>query len=60
MNHPPAARGPAVVSGVRAVQLSQPEYNDMERIYAHTVDQGINLLGLSDKGFHLCTGTPLE
>ncbi|MBI5835039.1 MAG: hypothetical protein HZB16_22270 [Armatimonadetes bacterium] len=33
--------------GVHAVNLSQPEYNDMERIYAHTVDRGINLLGLN-------------
>jgi hypothetical protein len=32
--------------GLYAVQMSQPEYNDMETIYAHTVDRGINLIGL--------------
>ena len=33
--------------GVHAVNLTQPEYNDMERIYASTVDRGINLLALN-------------
>ncbi len=33
--------------GVFAVNMSQPEYNDMEKIFAHTVDQGIKLLRLS-------------
>jgi hypothetical protein len=32
--------------GVYAVHMSQPEYNDMERMLAHTADAGINLLGL--------------
>ncbi len=32
--------------GLRAINLSQPELNDMEKIYANTVDRGINLLGL--------------
>lgn len=32
--------------GLHAVNLSQPEYNDMEAIYQHTVDKGIKLLGL--------------
>lgn len=31
------------------VQLSQPEYNDMEKVLAHTVDQGIPLLGFQAK-----------
>jgi hypothetical protein len=26
--------------------MSQPEYNDMETIYRHTVDKGINIIGL--------------
>jgi hypothetical protein len=26
--------------------MSQPEYNDMETMYRHTVDKGINMLGL--------------
>jgi hypothetical protein len=32
--------------GLHAVQLSQPELNDMEHVYRHTVDKGIKLLGL--------------
>lgn len=32
--------------GVYAVQMSQPEYNDMEKIFANTVDKGIPLLNL--------------
>jgi hypothetical protein len=31
---------------VYAVHMSQPEYNDMETMYRHTVDKGINMLGL--------------
>lgn len=30
-----------------AINLSQPELNDMETIFKHTVDKGIKLLGLS-------------
>jgi hypothetical protein len=30
-----------------AVDLSQPQYNDMELIYKHTLDCGIKLLGLN-------------
>jgi hypothetical protein len=29
-----------------AINMSQPEYNDMEAIYANTVDKGINIIGL--------------
>ncbi len=32
--------------GLYAVQISQPELNDMEKIYRYTVDKGIKLLGL--------------
>ncbi len=32
--------------GLHAVNLSQPECNDMDAIFAHTVDRGINLIGL--------------
>jgi uroporphyrinogen-III decarboxylase len=35
------------IPGLTAINLSQPEYNDMERIFAHTVDKGIALLGLN-------------
>lgn len=34
------------LGGVHAVNLTQPEHNNMERIFEHTVDQGICLLGL--------------
>ena len=33
------------MDGVHAIQMSQPEYNDMEIIYQNTVDKGISLLG---------------
>jgi len=32
--------------GLHAFQISQPELNDMEKIFCHTVDKGIKLLGL--------------
>jgi hypothetical protein len=32
--------------GLHAINLSQPELNDMETIFTHTIDRGINLLGL--------------
>jgi len=35
------------MAGMRAINLSQPSYNDMETIYTHTVDKGILLLGFS-------------
>jgi hypothetical protein len=34
------------MEGVSTINMSQPEYNDMERIYEHTVDRGINIIGL--------------
>ena len=33
------------MAGVYALAMSQPECNDMERIYRHTVDRGIPLIG---------------
>lgn len=33
--------------GVTGINLSQPEYNDMEKIYANTLDKGINILSIS-------------
>jgi hypothetical protein len=35
------------MDGLRAINLSQPEYNDMETIYSSTVDKGIKLLSLN-------------
>jgi hypothetical protein len=34
------------MEGMHAIAMSQPDHNDMERIYRHTVDRGIMLLGL--------------
>lgn len=34
------------IAGMFAVNMSQPECNDMERIFSNTVDKGIMLLGL--------------
>jgi hypothetical protein len=36
----------AALPGLRAIQMSQPEYNNMDVIYRHTVDAGILLLDL--------------
>ncbi|MBI3987119.1 MAG: hypothetical protein HY343_09375 [Lentisphaerae bacterium] len=33
------------IAGLSAVSLSQPEYNDMERVFRNTIDKGIMLLG---------------
>ena len=33
------------IEGLTAINLSQPHLNDMETIYAHTVDKGIKLIG---------------
>ena len=33
------------IPGLMGVNISQPEYNDMEKIYRHTVDRGIMILG---------------
>ena len=32
---------------MHAVAMSQPDWNDMETIYRHTVDRGIKLIGLA-------------
>jgi hypothetical protein len=34
------------IDGLSAIALSQPEMNDMETVYRHTVDKGIQLIGL--------------
>ncbi len=36
----------AELRGLHAINLSQPELNDMEKVCRHTVDKGIKLLGL--------------
>jgi len=35
---------------LQAIQLSQPDYNDMDVIFDNTVDKGIKLLGLREDG----------
>jgi len=37
----------AAMRGLTAVNLSQPELNDMERVFAATVDRGVRVLGLA-------------
>jgi len=37
----------STMAGLHAINMSQPDYNDMEPIYSHTVDKGINIVGLS-------------
>jgi hypothetical protein len=36
--------------GLTGVNLSQPQHNDMEKIFQHTVDKGIKLIGLERWG----------
>lgn len=36
----------ASLNGLSAINLSQPHLNDMEKIFQHTLDRGINLLSL--------------
>lgn len=36
----------ATLQGLHAINVTQPELNDMEKIYQHTVDKGIHLLGI--------------
>jgi hypothetical protein len=35
------------MDGLYAINMSQPEYNDMETIFANTVDKGINIIGFN-------------
>jgi hypothetical protein len=36
----------AEIPALTTINLSQPEYNDMDRLFDHTVDRGINIVGL--------------
>ena len=40
----------ASLGGLTAIQISQPECNDMETIFRGTVDKGIPLIGLPESG----------
>ena len=40
------------MEGLHASNLSQPAYNDMEKIFQHTVDRGIKLIGLAPEAAH--------
>ena len=58
------------VPGLTGVNLAQAEYNDMEKIYRHTVDKGIKILQLHRRqalldrdrkdGYHHCVSTWYE
>ena len=50
------------MDGVSAVNISQPELNDMETIFRATVDRGINLIGLAPAAVEqaLAQGRPLH
>jgi hypothetical protein len=52
----------AAMEGLHAVNLSQPECNDMETIFRHTVDRGLRLLGLARPAAEaaLARGRPLH
>ncbi|MGC9467679.1 MAG: hypothetical protein ACP5HS_03745 [Anaerolineae bacterium] len=39
-------RSASEMAGLTTVNLSQPEYNDMDAIFDHTVDKGLNIIGL--------------
>ena len=39
--------------GLHAIQLAQPELNDMEKVYCQTVDKGIKLLALNREAAEL-------
>ena len=36
----------AELEGMATINMSQPEYNNMETIFEHTVDKGITIIGL--------------
>ena len=44
------------MDGVYAVNMSQPEYNDMERIFQNTVDRGIALIGFQRQAAEAALG----
>lgn len=50
------------LSGVRAVNVTQPALNDMETIFRNTIDRGINLIGLERDAAQqaLVRGRPLH
>lgn len=37
----------APISGFYGINMSQPEYNDMEQVYRFTIDQGKRIIGLN-------------
>ena len=39
----------STAKGLYGVNVSQPDYNDMEKIYRNTVDKGIKLLAFNKK-----------
>lgn len=49
----------AEMNGLTAINAAQPELNDMEIIYEHTVDRGIKLLAV-ESGVAQASGRPLR
>ncbi len=43
------------LSGLSAVNISQPELNDMEKIFKYTIDKGIQLIGLNSEAVEKST-----
>jgi hypothetical protein len=39
-------RSASEIAGLTTINMSQPEYNNMDTIFAHTVDKGIAMIGL--------------
>lgn len=46
------------MQGLHAINMSQPHLNDMDRVYAHTVDRGVKLVGF-DRGAAQAAGRDL-
>jgi hypothetical protein len=42
-------RSASEIEGLTTINMSQPEYNNMDTIFAHTVDKGIAIVGLQRK-----------
>ena len=48
-----SSRAMSQLRGLHAIHLSQPDLNDMEKVYRHTVDKGIKLLDLNREAAEL-------
>jgi plasmid stabilization system protein ParE len=46
----------AALTGLHAINITQPALNDMETIFRHTIDRGINLIGLEAEAVEQAAG----